>query len=418
MEVIVLGSGVIGLTTAWYLRQAGHDVTVVDRQDSAAKETSFANAGQISYGYSSPWAAPGVPQKAMKWLFQNHAPLKINLMQDLNMTNWMLKMYQNCALDKYNVNKSRMLSIAEHSRQCLGKLNDELRLDYEGRKRGTLQVFRTQQQLEQVKKDMLLLDESGIAYSLLDPVQCISQEPGLSLVSDKIVGGLLLENDETGDCYKFSQELTKLAMQQGVKFLFDTDIYKLNVTGGSIVSVSTSQGELSADKYVVALGSYSAGILKNVGIDIPVYPVKGYSMTAPIIKEEFSPQSTVMDESYKVALTRFDNRIRVAGTAELTGFDTMIPEKRKETLKMVARDLFPRSADYSQAEFWTGLRPMTPDGTPIIGKTPIANLFTNTGHGTLGWTMACGSAQILSDIISDQSTEIDARELNVIRYSA
>ncbi|MDW2161906.1 D-amino acid dehydrogenase, partial [Vibrio sp. 1942] len=381
MEVIVLGSGVIGLTSAWYLSQAGYQVTVIDRQPSSAMETSFANAGQISYGYSSPWAAPGIPLKAIKWLMEEHAPLKIKPSLSTDMISWASKMVANCTLPRYQINKARMLSIANHSRACLEQLRNEHAIEYQGRQFGTLQVFRTTQQLTAIEKDLKLLEQSGTRFELMDVEQCLRQEPGLALIKDKIVGGLYLPDDETGDCFQFCQQLTELAKAHGVTFKFNTEVSNWVTVGKKIIGVQTNHGLFKADQFVVASGSFSTALLKQLDIDIPVYPVKGYSLTLPIENEEYAPRSTVMDETYKVAMTRFDDRIRVAGTAELAGFDPSLPQKRKNTIEMVVRDLFPRGGDFSQAEFWTGFRPMTPDGTPIIGATPYDNLFTNTGHG-------------------------------------
>ncbi|MCW8331584.1 D-amino acid dehydrogenase [Photobacterium sp. SDRW27] len=418
MEVVVLGSGVIGLTSAWYLAQAGHDVTVVERQPKSAEETSFANAGQISYGYSSPWAAPGIPVKAMKWLLQKHAPLKIKPSVSPELYVWASKMLANCNQKRYQVNKARMLRVANYSRECLLDLRQQHDLQYEGRQQGTLQVFRSEAQIEAVAKDIQVLAESGTQYEELDVASCIAAEPALAKVRDKLVGGLRLPDDETGDCYLFCQQLTELARQAGVQFKFDVTVQSLNQQAGKITSVTTSEGEMTADAYVVAMGSYSASLLSPLGIDIPVYPVKGYSLTMPVTDGDSAPVSTVMDETYKVAMTRFDDRIRVAGTAELAGFDFSLADKRKETIAMVIQDLFPQAGDIRQAEYWSGLRPMTPDGTPVIGKTPFANLFTNTGHGTLGWTMACGSGRLLADIVSGTTADIDPDGLDVFRYAS
>ncbi|EJF7265969.1 D-amino acid dehydrogenase [Vibrio parahaemolyticus] len=418
MEVIVLGSGVIGLTSAWYLSQAGYQVTVIDRQPSSAMETSFANAGQISYGYSSPWAAPGIPLKAIKWLMEEHAPLKIKPSLSTDMISWASKMVANCTLPRYQINKARMLSIANHSRACLEQLRNEHAIEYQGRQFGTLQVFRTTQQLTAIEKDLKLLEQSGTRFELMDVEQCLRQEPGLALVKDKIVGGLYLPDDETGDCFQFCQQLTELEKAHGVTFKFNTEVSNWVTVGKKIIGVQTNHGLFKADQFVVASGSFSTALLKQLDIDIPVYPVKGYSLTLPIENEEYAPRSTVMDETYKVAMTRFDDRIRVAGTAELAGFDPSLPQKRKNTIEMVVRDLFPRGGDFSQAEFWTGFRPMTPDGTPIIGATPYDNLFTNTGHGTLGWTMACGSGHLLANIMTGGKAKImENSELNLLRYA-
>ncbi|MCE7627608.1 D-amino acid dehydrogenase, partial [Vibrio fluvialis] len=276
---------------------------------------------------------------------------------------WMTQMLANCQLSRYQVNKARMLAIANHSRACLTQLNKEHNVQYQGRQQGTLQVFRDEKQLVSIEKDMRLLEESGVRFELMNVDSCIAQEPGLAPVKDKLVGGLYLPDDETGDCYLFCQQMTELAKAHGVRFEFDTQIKSLATEGKKIVGVQTDKGLLKADAYVVALGSFSTAMLKPLGIDIPVYPVKGYSLTVPIVNPKLSPQSTVMDETYKVALTRFDDRIRVAGTAELAGFDPSIPTARKETIEMVVRDLFPQGGDFDQAQFWTGFRPMTPDGT-------------------------------------------------------
>lgn len=415
MKVVILGSGVVGLTSAWYLSQAGCQVTVVDRQPRAAEETSFANAGQISYGYSSPWAAPGVPLKAMKWLLEEHAPLKIKPSLNPELLHWASQMLKNCQLDRYRINKARMLAIANRSRECLAQLNQQYDLNYQGRTQGTLQIFRNHKQLEAVEKDIALLEESGTRYQLLDAKECLLQEPGLANIQGTLTGGLYLPDDETGDCYLFCQQLQAMAENAGVEFLFNTEIQRLNVQGNQVTSVATSQGEIEADKFVVAMGSYSKKLLEQIGIDIPLYPVKGYSLTLPVINRDFAPQSTIMDETYKVAVTRFENRIRVAGTAELAGFDPALPDKRLATLNHVVANLFPQGTDLTQAEYWTGFRPMTPDGTPIIGETKIENLFTNTGHGTLGWTMACGSADILTEVIT-RSNNLQYKELSTYRY--
>lgn len=416
MKVVILGSGVVGLTSAWYLSQAGFEVTVIDRQARSAEETSFANAGQISYGYSSPWAAPGIPAKAIKWLFEEHAPLKIKPSLSPELIQWASQMLVNCQLEKYRVNKSRMLTIANRSRECLAELNRNYDLNYQGRTKGTLQIFRNPAQLKAVEKDIALLEESGTKYQLMDPAQCLVQEPGLANMQGNLVGGLYLPDDETGDCQLFCQQLQQMAEQAGVTFLFNTTVEKLNSENNQVVSVETSQGTIHADSYVIALGSYSKHLLAPLGIDIPVYPVKGYSLTLPVIDQLHAPNSTIMDETYKVAVTRFEQRIRVAGTAELAGFDPALPDKRLATLNHVVSNLFPQGVDLAQAEYWTGFRPMTPDGTPIIGQTKFSNLYTNTGHGTLGWTMACGSADILTRIIASQGQQ-SFNELSVERYS-
>ena len=418
MRVVVLGSGVVGVTTAWYLRQAGHDVTVVDRADGSAMETSAANAGQISPGYAAPWAAPGVPLKAIKWMFQRHAPLAIGLDGSAFQLRWMWQMLRNCDMRHYQENKGRMVRLAEYSRDCLKTLRSETGIEYEGRQGGTLQLFRTAQQYENAAKDIAVLEEAGVPWQLLESHRLAEAEPALAAVANKLTGGLRLPNDETGDCQLFTQRLAKMAEEAGVVFRYNTPVERLLYEGQNIYGVKCANNEvIKADGYVMAFGSYSTAMLKGI-VDIPVYPLKGYSLTIPIADENGAPVSTVLDETYKIAITRFDNRIRVGGMAEIVGFNTALLQPRRETLEMVVRDLYPRGGHIEQATFWTGLRPMTPDGTPIVGRTPYKNLWLNTGHGTLGWTMACGSGQLLSDVISGRTPAIPFEDLSVARYDA
>ena len=415
MRVVVLGSGVVGVTSAYYLARAGHEVTVVDREAGPALDTSFANAGQISPGYASPWAAPGVPLKAVKWMFQKHAPLAIRLDGTQFQLRWMWQMLQNCTAERYAVNKGRMVRLAEYSRDCLQALRADTGIQYEGRTGGTLQVFRTQQQLDGAQKDIAVLKDANVAHELLSPTELARAEPALASVSHKLTGGLRLPGDETGDCQLFTTRLAALARSLGVTFRFNTSIDALEMAGGRIAGVRCGNETLRADAFVVALGSYSTQLLSGI-VKIPVYPLKGYSITAPIVDAAKAPVSTVLDETYKIAITRFDDRIRVGGMAEIVGFDKKLRQARRDTLEMCVNDLFPGGGDTRQASFWTGLRPMTPDGTPVVGRTPVSNLFLNTGHGTLGWTMSCGSGQLLADLISGRRPAIQSDDLSVHRY--
>ena len=417
MKVIVLGSGVIGVTTAYYLARAGHEVTVIDRQPSPAQETSFANAGEVSPGYSSPWAGPGVPVKAIKWLLMRHGPLVIWPKLDPVMWIWMLKMLRNCTSARYAVNKSRMIPIAEYSRDTLRALRSEIGIKYDERSRGTLQLFRKQSQLDHTGGDIAVLKRYDVPYEVLDRDGCIAAEPALAAVREKFVGGMRLPQDETGDCHMFTEALAVEAAKIGVQFRFNTSIERLETDGAKITGVVTSAGTLQADAYVVALGSWSPRLLKPLGVYAPVYPVKGYSITVPVAHEDGAPVSTVMDESYKVAITRLGDRIRVGGTAEISGYSKRLDIERRSTLDHSLTDMFPRGGDLSKATFWCGLRPMTPDGPPVIGPTRYSNLHLNTGHGTLGWTMACGSARVLADQLSGKKPDIDASELSVDRYN-
>ncbi|MBE2165979.1 D-amino acid dehydrogenase [Acinetobacter oleivorans] len=416
MRVIVLGSGVIGVASAYYLAQQGAEVTVLDRQSGPAEETSFGNAGQISPGYSTPWAAPGIPFKAVKWMFQHHAPLAINLDGSMWQLQWMAQMLKNCNPQSYAVNKERMMRVAEYSRDCLRELRKDTGINYENRAKGTLQLFRKEAQMEAVQRDISVLQECGVSYELLNGNELGRVEPALANAQDKLVGGLHLPNDETGDCYLFTNALAQIAKELGVNFQFNQNVEKLIVEGDEIKGVQVNGKVLTADRYVLAFGSYSRDFLKPLDLQLPVYPVKGYSLTIPIVDPAFAPQSTVLDETYKIAITRFDQRIRVGGMAELSGFNLGLNEDRRATLQMVTQDLFP-GGDMAQASFWTGLRPMTPDSTPIIGATRFKNLFLNTGHGTLGWTMACGSGKLISDIVLNHKTEISTDGLSIQRYS-
>jgi D-amino-acid dehydrogenase len=416
VKVLILGSGVIGVTSAYYLARAGHEVTVVDRQPEPALETSFANAGEVSPGYSSPWAGPGVPVKAVKWLLMKHGPLVIRPNLDPVMWVWLLKMLRNCTSARYAVNKSRMIPIAEYSRDCLRDLRRDIGIQYDERSQGTLQLFRYQAQLDGTGEDVAVLRQYGVPYETLSREGCIEVEPALSGVKEKFVGGLRLPQDETGDCHMFTQALAKHAQALGVRFLFNTGIDRIVTDGGRVSGVVTSAGLLQADSYVLALGSYSSRMAAPLGISLPVYPVKGYSITVPIKDASGAPESTVMDESYKVAITRLGNRIRVGGTAEISGFSTKLYDARRATLDHSLTDLFPRGGDLAKATFWSGLRPMTPDGPPVIGPTQYANLHLNTGHGTLGWTMSCGSGRVLADMLSGKKPEVDVSALTVDRY--
>lgn len=416
MRVIVLGSGVIGVASAYYLAQQGAEVTVLDRQSGPAEETSFGNAGQISPGYSTPWAAPGIPFKAVKWMFQHHAPLAINLDGSMWQLQWMAQMLKNCNPQSYAVNKERMMRVAEYSRDCLRELRKDTGINYENRAKGTLQLFRKEAQMEAVQRDISVLEECGVSYELLNGNELGRVEPALANAQDKLVGGLHLPNDETGDCYLFTNALAQIAKELGVNFQFNQNVEKLIVEGDEIKGVLVNGKVLTADRYVLAFGSYSRDFLKPLDLQLPVYPVKGYSLTIPIVDPAFAPQSTVLDETYKIAITRFDQRIRVGGMAELSGFNLGLNEDRRATLQMVTQDLFP-GGDMAQASFWTGLRPMTPDSTPIIGATRFKNLFLNTGHGTLGWTMACGSGKLISDIVLNHKTDISTDGLSIQRYS-
>lgn len=417
MRVMVLGAGVIGVTTAYYLAKAGFEVEVYDRAANAAEETSHGNAGQLSYGYSSPWAAPSIPLKAIKWLLQKHSPLAIRPTLDPQQYLWMLQLLRNCTASRYSVNKARMLRIADYSRECIDQLRADTGIDYEGRQQGLIQLLRTRKQLKAEINDTKVLDALNIPYKVLDKQGVLDYEPALANSSASIKGGLYFPQDQTGDCNLFTKRLAELAKKLGVKFYYQQQIDEITCRGPRVCSVMINGVEKQADHYVLALGSYSPKIVRSLGIKLPVYPFKGYSITADINDESRAPVSTILDESYKIAITRFDQRIRVGGMAEVVGHNLSLNPKRQQTLAMVASELYPDAADFHNTELWTGLRPATPDGTPIIGATQYPNLFINTGHGTLGWTMACGCGQLLADIMADKPTGIDTDGLGLERYA-
>jgi D-amino-acid dehydrogenase len=416
MHVLVLGSGVIGVSSAWYLRRAGFEVTVVDRGDGPGNGASFCNAGQISPGYASPWAAPGVPLKALRWLFSRNAPLVIRPGLDPRQYLWLLQMLGNCTAGRYAINKARMLRLSRYSRDCLDELRAEIGLAYEGRQLGTVQLFRTQAQLDAAGRDVAVLEQYGVPYEILDRAGIVRAEPALAAVVDRLAGALRLPHDQTGDCALFTRQLAARAQAEGVAFRFGATVEGLEHSGRRITGALIDGKTVRSDRYVLALGSRTPKLVAPLGIRLPVYPLKGYSLTLPVTDPAMAPMSTVLDETYKVAVTRFDQRIRVGGIAELCGFDLSLSPRRRETLEKVVNDLYPRGGDLAKAEFWAGLRPATPDGTPVVGATGFDNLFLNTGHGTLGWTMACGSGRYLADLMAGAKPQISTEGLDISRY--
>lgn len=417
MHVLVLGGGVIGTTTAYYLAREGFKVTVIERLSEVAHEASFANAGQISPGYSTPWAAPGVPFKAIKWLLAKHAPLAIAPTLDMSQYRFMWQMLMHCNAKDYAINKERLVRISEYSRDVMDKLRQDIDIHFDERQLGTLQLFRTQKQVDAATKDIKVLQEMGVTYELLDAQGVTRVEPALTKVAHKIAGGLRLPGDQTGDCLIFTKKLAEKAKELGVEFRFNQSLERFEFERGEIKGVMIDGRKETADQYVVCLGAFTPQFIKPLGLNAPIYPMKGYSITVPITNPEMAPVSTILDETYKVAVTRFDDRIRIGGMAELRGFDYSLNPKREATLRMICEDLYPEGGDLSgDVSFWTGLRPKTPDCTPIIGKTKYSNLFINAGHGTLGWTMACGAGQLSAHLIANKRPEISVDGLDISRY--
>jgi len=418
MRVLILGSGIIGTTSAYYLAKQGHDVTVIDRQNTVALETSHANAGQLSYSFSSPWAAPGLPLSLIKWMLSKYPPLIVNPNLNSETVKFLYQMLKNCNSKSYEINKSRMVRMSNFSKKCLLELEKDEDIFYEQRKQGSLLLFKSAKQIENIKKDLSLLEKLNIQYELLDLNGCIQAEPGLHHVKSEFTSGLRFANDCTGNCYLFTNQLYKKCLEMGVKFEFNTQIEDIQIEKERISSIKTNRGEFDSDSYVVALGSYSSKILSKIGINIPVCPVKGYSITLPVLNNEDAPQSTIIDDTFKIGITRLGNNIRVAGTAHITGYNLELREKSLSLLKYGLNRLFPYATEEcDDMKFWAGLRPNTPDGPPIIGSTPYSNLYLNTGHGTLGWTMSLGSGKLLADIISGIEPEISSEGIDMSRFN-
>ena len=421
MKVVVLGAGVIGMSTAWYLAQDGHDVTVIDRQSGPGLETSFANAGEISPSYSAPWAGPGVIKKAIGWMLDKHGPFRLYPRMDPAQWRWLLKMTANCNLRSYERNLQRMQRLAVYSRECFIALRRATGWSYDDRQLGTLLFFRDAHGLAAVNSDLDTLRSFGVRVDVVDAAGCVKAEPGLAPVRAKIAGGLHMPDDETGDCLMFCTLLHERLLSMGVLFQFDTAIDALERSADTISAVQiTPRGQaaqrIGADAFVLAMGSYSPLLARPLKLELPVYPVKGYSLTVPV-NEARAPRSSIVDEDCKVAVTRLGSRIRVAGTAEVGGFDTTLRQNRLDTIVHVLSNLFPGGFQREQMSFWTGLRPMTPDGTPIVGRSPLKGLFLNTGHGTFGWTMSLGSGRVVADLIHGRQPAIDIAGLEVSRYA-
>jgi D-amino-acid dehydrogenase len=410
MRVMVLGAGVIGTSGAYYLARAGHEVVVVDRQRGPALETSFANAGGICPGFAGPWAAPGLPLKAARWLFTRDAPVVLQPTLDPYQWRWLARFLRNCSAERFARNKARMQRIAHYSKACLKELIADTGIAFDHGEGGVLQLFRTEEELAGAEKSARVLAEFGIAHRVIDAQEVLAIEPALRTAAVRFAGGLHLPGDETGDCHKFTAALAELLHRRGVVFKFDTTMKRLLLEGTRVAGVATDGGTLEADAYVVALGSEAARILRPLSIDLPIHPVKGYSLTIDLDGHVPAPRSSVMDEHYKVMITRLGTRLRVAGIAEIGGFDVSIRPSGPATVLRSLQELFPQAASAggaSAAKAWAGLRPMTPDGPPYLGATGFANLFVNVGHGSNGWTQACGCGRVVADVVSGRRPDID-----------
>jgi D-amino-acid dehydrogenase len=419
MKAIVLGGGVIGVATAFYLRTHGCDVTLIEREPDVALVTSFANAGVIAPGYVTPWAAPGMPLKLLKYLFKPASPLIFRPTLDPAQWRWIARWLRECDTERFRLNKQRMQRIAYYSRSCLHEFRSRYPFDY-GRSQGYLQLFRSEYDLELAQPSLAVLRDAGIVFREVSASQCVDIEPGLRWARQTPVSGVYLPDDEAGDCARFTRELRSVCESLGVVFRFDTRVTGLDVQGGAVrgVRVESVRGNevVSADAVVVALGVESAELLAPLGVKVPLYPVKGYSATLPVIDDEKAPRAAVMDESLKTAITRFGRNLRVAGTAELGNRQATLREAALQTLLKVLDDWFPHAAKGSSAHFWVGRRPMMPDGVPLLGASGVEGLWLNVGHGSTGWAMAMGSGRVVADLVVGEVPEIDLEGVEVGRY--
>lgn len=416
MKVLVLGAGVVGTTSAWYLREQGHDVTVIERQAAAALETSFANGGQISVSHVEPWANPAAPWKILKWLGQPDAPLLFRPRLDWQQWRWGAQFLLECLPSRTRRNMLQILAISKYSGQMLRELRAATLLAYDDLQRGILQIYTDRADYDEAAAAAELVRSYGISREVKTATECIAIEPALGTRRDWIVGGTYTASDESGDARKFTQGLAARSLARGVDFRFGITIDAIEAVGGAIAGVVTHAAAdggqplrelLTADAYVVCLSSYTPRLLAPLGIHVPVYPAKGYSATLPIVDPAAAPSVSVTDDAKKIVFTRLGSRLRVAGTAELSGYNLDLNTVRCEALTRRASEWFGAAIDPSRAEYWTGLRPATPSNVPVIGRTRYPNLYLNTGHGTLGWTMAAGSGKAIADLVSGRKPEVD-----------
>ncbi len=412
MKVLVLGAGVIGTTAAWFLRAAGHEVTVVERQDAAAQETSFANGGQISVSHVEPWANPAAPLKILRWLGQPDAPLLFRPQLDWHQWRWGMQFLIECLPWRTRRNMLQILAISKYSGAALRELRAATGLSYDDLQRGILQVYTDREGFDDAARAAELVRQYGIAREVKTPEESVALEPALTARRDWIVGGTYTATDETGDAHKFTQALAVLGAERGVAFRYGVTVESIAIAGGAVCGVRMVNEEdrkevLASDAYVVCLSSHTPQLLDPIGVRTLVYPAKGYSATLPIVDPARAPTISITDDAKKIVFTRLGDRLRVAGTAELAGYNRDLNSVRCEALTRRAVEWFGDAVAPARAEYWTGLRPATPSNVPLIGRTRYPNLYVNAGHGTLGWTMAAGSGKALAEIVSGRRPDID-----------
>lgn len=407
MRICILGAGVIGVASAYYLNKLGFEVHVIDRHLGAGEGTSFANAGMISPSYAMPWPSPQVPAKLLQWLFSSRAPLAWEKIPNVELARWLLAAARNCTPQRFVRNRERMIALSVYSAEKLAELRQVTGIEFECNDKGTLQVFLSQKELDNAASQLGTLSQFGLSSSVLSSQECAVVEPGLRYSSASIVGGISLPQDSTGNCYLFTKKLADMLGKNGVIFHSNTEVNSIAIDGGRVVGVNTDHGHVFCDSALVAMGWETHKILRGHGLSLPIQPIKGYSLTSPITCLDRGPTSTVMHEELKVAITRLGASVRVGGLADFAGGNLKIREDRARQLKIALEELFPQCCEIENSEYWTGLRPMTPDGMPIVGGTHIKGLYVNSGHGTLGWTMACGTAAIVADCISGKQHRPD-----------
>jgi D-amino-acid dehydrogenase len=408
MEVVVLGAGVVGVASAWYLREAGYDVRVIDRQRAAGMETSYANGGQISVSHAAPWANPGAVAKILKWLGREDAPLLFRLRADPHQWLWGLRFLAECRPGRNFSNATQLLRLGLYSRTLLRELRAGTGIEYDHLERGILQFYTSQAELDASARAAEIMRGLGSDRAIKTPEECIAIEPALAAMRDRLAGGSYSASDETGDAHKFTQALAMLCADRGVQFDTGATIQRIVAEGDQVTGIEIAgRGSVRADAYVLSLGSYSAMLARPLGLSLAIYPAKGYSVTMPVKDPSAAWTVSLSDEEHKLVLSRLGERLRIAGTAELAGYDTSINEKRCRAILDRTLELFPGAGDPSRVQYWAGLRPATPSNIPYIGRTRYPNLFLNTGHGTLGWTHACGSGRALADIIGGRKPEVD-----------
>jgi D-amino-acid dehydrogenase len=395
VKVVVLGAGVVGTAAAWYLRAVGHDVQVLERRAAAGMETSFANGGQISASHALPWAAPGVPWRALRWLFREDAPLLFRLRADPAQWRWGLRFLRECTPARFRANAEQLVRLGRYSRDALHELQRATGIQYDQVKRGILVFF--------TDKDF----EKNPEKHWKTPDECIAIEPALAQSRSRLAGGEYVEDDESGDAHKFTQELAKHCVREGVRFNFGVDIEGFEFDSEKVLKVKAKGKTFSGDAYVLALGSYSPLLARPLGIDLAIYPLKGYSITMPVKDPAAAWTTSLTDEAHKLVFSRLGDRLRVAGTAEMNGYNTEINEVRCRAIVERVHEIFPGAGDETRVQYWTGLRPATPSNIPYVGRTGYRNLFLDTGHGTLGWTHACGSGRALAEIVSGRRPGVD-----------